>query len=98
MDVRAAAQLLAPAADVDNADLIAVLLAEDRRSAAVGGPVDVHYLPGDRHIVQDVSIDRRVHLFELLAGEAARIVEVEASDVRRDQRALLLGALARARP
>ena len=37
---------------------------------------------------------RRVHLLQLVAREAARIVEVEAGHVRRDQRALLLGALA----
>ena len=94
VDVRAAAQLLAPAADVHHADLVAVLLAEDRHRAGLAGLVDLHDLPRHRLVRQDVVVHPRVDLFHLLAGDRARIVEVEAGNVRRHQRAALRRVLA----
>src|SRR5690606_15204633 len=87
--VRPAAELTR-AADVEDPDLVAVLLAEQRHRAAANRLV-VGDQPGlDRSVLEDLAIDDLLDLANLLAGHRRVVAEVEARLLRIHQRALLL--------
>src|SRR6185437_10130617 len=88
-NVRAAAQL-ARAADVEDADLVAVFFAEEHHGAVLLRPRDRHRARGNRCVVEDFRIDDCLDAPDLLVGERRTVREVEARLVGIDERSLLL--------
>ena len=90
-DVRAAAQLHAEARHADDADLVAVFLAEQRhragRDGLLGRHVDVRL---HRRVPVDLLVDDALDAIELVARDRLEVHEVEAQAIGRDERAGLL--------
>ena len=90
----AAAQLDAEARNRDDADLVAVLLAEERHRASGDRLLRVLHVRLHGRIAQDLFVDDALDLEQLLASDGADVHEVEAQPVGRNQRARLLDVLA----
>ncbi len=90
--VRAAAELGGEVADLDDADLVAVLFAEERHGVVlVDGDVDGHVDEGlDAGVGEDLAVDDVFDLLQLFVGDAGEVREVEAQAGRVDERAGLL--------
>ena len=89
-----AVELVALAADLHDADEVAVLLAEEGHDAVVGLGFDVgHFAPGNRVVGDDALVHESLDVAELLRGERGA-VEVEGELVLRDAGAFLRGVLA----
>ena len=82
--VGAAAQLGRVAADVDDAHLVVVLLAEERHDAARPGRLEVLDRGAEGRVLDDLLVDQALDLLELLPGDGARVGEVEAQAIGRD--------------
>ena len=84
VDVRAAAQLAAPAvlADGDHAHDVAVLLAEQVHRAQRDRVVELHLLRGDREVVAQAVVDARLDGAHHALGRRLGPLEVEAQAVR----------------
>ena len=93
-NMRAAAQLLAEALHVDNADELAVLFAEQAGNSRFArgdqaGLIGVHAM-----VFHDLAVGQALHLGELLAGGSLEMGEVEAKAVGGNQAACLLDMVA----
>ncbi len=86
--VRAAAEFLGVAADVDQADELAVLVAEEGERV-VGLPGIFDLGRDDAGVVDDLLVDQLLDLAELRLGELFEVREIEAQAVRRLVRAEL---------
>ena len=84
-DVRAAAQLRAESADRDDANLVAVLFAEERHRAArdrlFGGPDFGLY----RRVPVDLFVDDPLDLVELRARDRCEVDEIKSQPVGRHE-------------
>ena len=89
-DVRAAAQLLAEPGNRDDADAVAVLLAEQRHRAAGDRLLGGAHLGLDRRVAQDLVVDQPLDLGQLVARHRLGVHEVEAQPIGGDERAGLL--------
>ena len=78
----------------DDADLVAVLLAEEGAGAGLDRLVDGHELRHDRLVLQEHRVGDVLDLSDLVVGDRLRVAEVEAQAVGRDERALLSHVLA----
>src|SRR5581483_7243666 len=92
-DVRAAAEF-ARGADVEHAHLVAVLLAEEHHGAGALRLLDRHDLRARRRVLQDLGVDARLDLADLLLAHRLAMREVEARLVGVDERAALLDVAA----
>ena len=87
----AAAQLLGEAVFHGNhPHHVAVLLAEQGHGAALAGFLNAHFHHGNRHGLQDLLVDQRLHLQQLLGGEGGEVGKVEPHVLVVDQLAGLL--------
>ena len=73
----------------DDADLVAVLLAEERAGAEALGVVRGHDPGVDGGVLADVGVDLGLDAGELVRGHRLGVGEVEAQAVRRDEAAAL---------
>ena len=80
LDVGAAAELGGPALNINNADDLAVLLAEQSHSAQLLGLFDGHLLDSDVHRLEDLVVDDLLHADQLLGSDSAEVGEVEVGD------------------
>ena len=78
--VRAAAEFLGIAADVDDADALAVFVAEEGEHV-IGLLVVVDLVDLDRGVLQDLPIDELLALLDLRVGQRLEMGEVEAHPV-----------------
>ena len=89
-----AIELVRLAADLHDADEVAILLAEESHDAVVGLGLNVgNFAPGNGIVGDDAFVHESLDVAELLRGERGA-VEVEGELVRRDAGALLRGVLA----
>ena len=86
-DVGAAAELARDALDLDDADPVAVLLAEQRHRAEALGLAAIHLDRANRGAVLDPAVDPLADRREVLGAEPAAVGEVEAQLVGPDRRA-----------
>ena len=93
-DVRAAAQLDRPAADVDDAHDLAVLLAEEHHRAELARLGDRRLVDAHGQVLEDALVDAALDLGALLGGERLRMGEVEAELVGPHGGARLLDVVA----
>ena len=77
IDVGSAAELCGEITHLDNADFVAVLLAEQSHCAALLGIVDAHDGGIDIEALSDLLIDQILDLFQLLSGHCLIVAEVE---------------------
>ena len=76
--VRAAAELDRPAADVDDAHDVAVLLAEEHHRAELARLVDRRLVDAHGQVLEDALVHAPLDLRALLGGQRLRMREVEA--------------------
>ena len=88
--MRAAAEFLAEPGNRDDADLVAVLLAEQRHGASGDGLLRVLHVGLHRRVLQDLLVDDPLDLELLLARDRVEVDEVEPQPIGRDERAGLL--------
>src|SRR5690606_22859326 len=93
-DVGAAAELLAEVADLDDADLFSVLLAEEGHGAALEGRLLVHDGGLDRSVDRNLVVHDAHDGLQLLGLDRLYRGEVEAEAVGRDERTGLADILA----
>ena len=87
-------QLPCPAADLDNADHVAVFVAEELHYVLARFDVRVgNFGPTDASVLDDAFVDELLDVGDLLRSERGA-VEVEGQFVRADERAFLRGILA----
>ena len=94
--MRAAAEFGGEIADLDDADLVAVLFAEQRHGVVfVDGHVDGHVFDDfDLFVAQDFFVDEVFDVLQFFVRDRGEVGEVEAQMIRRDQRSRLLDVLA----
>src|SRR5580704_1956385 len=92
--VRAAAELERLVADADDANVVAVLLAEHRDGAALLGLLDRQDVDLALGVRADIGVDEILDLALLLVGHRREVREVEAQPIGRDQRAFLRDVVA----
>ena len=78
----------------DDAHLVAVFLAEQRRAPEATRVVERHQPRGDRRVLQHDVVGHVLDPLELVGGHRLGMREVEAQPVGRDQRALLRDVIA----
>ena len=83
----AAAELGGPALDIDHADHLAVLLAEQSHCAQLLGFLNGHLLDGDVHGLVDLVVHDLLHAGQFLGRDSAEVGEVEVGDL-----SILIGA------
>ena len=94
--VGASAELGGEVADLDDAHLLAVLLAEERHGVVlVDGDVDGHVFEGDdAGVGEHLLINDVFDVLQFFVGDAGEVGEVEAQAMVVDQRSGLLDVLA----
>ena len=94
--VRAAAEFGREVADLDDADFVAILLAEQRHGVIlVDGHVNRHVLDDlDLFVAQDFFVDDVFDVLQLFVFDAGEVRKVKAQMIGRDQRPGLLHMLA----
>ena len=92
--VRAAAELARDALDLDDADDVAVLLAEQHHRAELARLVDGRLEDVQRVVLEDGAVDPLLDLVALLGGQLPAVREVEPELVGTDGRAGLLDVVA----
>ena len=97
-DVRAAAELAGEAADLDDAHLVAVLLAEQHHGAELARLVDRRQKRPDGDRLEHLVVDDPLHLVPLFGCQSLAVGEVEAQLVGADRRAGLLHVVAQHLP
>ena len=88
--VRAATEFDAEAGDGDDADLVAVLLTEERHRARRNRLLSGTHVGGNQRVLHDLLVDDSLDAQELVGRDRLEMLEVEAQAVRRDERAGLL--------
>ena len=78
----------------DDADLVAVFLAEQRAGAGLDRLVDRHQLRHHRLVLEEHRVGDVLDALDLVVADRLRVAEVEAQAVRRDERALLRDVVA----
>ena len=86
---------LGHATHLDNADLIAVFLAEQGQRTKLDGGVGGHDAGRDITVHADAFIDDLLHACKLVRLDGARMREIEPQPVRRDKRSLLRDMIAK---
>ena len=81
LDMGAAAELGGPAFDINHADHLAVLLAEQSHCTQLLGLFNGHLLDGDVHGLKDLVVDDLLHTGQLLRSDRAEVGEVEVGDL-----------------
>ena len=71
-DVRAAAEFLAEVGDGHDADLVAILLAEQRHGAGGDRLIDRHHVGGDLRVAQDLLVDETLDFDDFGRDRARR--------------------------
>ena len=90
MDVRAAAQFLAEAGNIDHANAIAILLAEQRHGAGIERLIEIHHIGMDFDVFQDLFVHQLLN-FGQFFGIGMRVMrEIEAQAIGIDDAAGLL--------
>src|SRR5262249_35045536 len=92
--VRAAAELAPDAVDVDDAHLVAVLLAEEHHRAELARLLDRRHVRADGVVLEHPVVDAALDLVALLGRHGLRVREVEAELVRADGGARLARVVA----
>ena len=92
--VRPAAELARVARDLDDAHLVAVLLAEQHHRAELLRLLDRRHERVDGEVLEDLLVDAALDLLALVRGERLRVREVEAELVGANGRARLADVVA----
>ncbi|EGY00849.1 hypothetical protein AZA_84542 [Nitrospirillum viridazoti Y2] len=90
------AQAFVLPAHADDADLVAVLLPEQRHGALLDGLGRGHQAGDDLAVAQDAGVHCRLDHAHVVIRQRRRLADVEAQALRRHQRALLRDMLAQA--
>ena len=80
--MRPTAELEGVAGDLDDADDVAVLLAEEHRRAEASSLLDGCLEDLDRQVLEDLLVDRPLHPLALVCAQCRGMGEVEAELVR----------------
>ena len=73
-----------------NADLVAILFAEQSHSTASLGFIDVHHVGVDRQAFHDLGVHDVFDLLDFFSGHGVEVAEVEAEEFVRNEATLLL--------
>ena len=76
-------------AHADDADLLAIFLAEQRQRPLRDRLVGRHEMGLDRRVLQDLGVDQVLHRADLVMGHGLLVREIESEPPGLDQRALL---------